>query len=952
MATIDDMMTSLANAVRSKAGVTGKLSITAMTNAVNSISVGSGDFDFSGASSDIADYLMVGYKAFDNTGTLVDGEAENYTDQYSYLPVRTVIGWGGGGSYGEIFMTPTVSNTAVVSNESMIYAQVEGLIPSNIKKGVTIGNLTGTYEGITIDNPIYDTAVTKNITASDTYTFSTYSEAMINISPGWYKYGIDVVCRMDNLIASNIKSGVSILGITGTYEGGSSIDLSGVTAEVQYVLSGQKFVNSSGTLVTGTALDARASYGRMEVTSIDVNMGEINLKPLSALMPDGTAIITPQTTFFCSVSNILMGGTTITPTKSVQTISSKGKLFYGDITINPIPAEYVITSGATATAADITKGKTAWVNGTLLEGTHEDSAVGGDSTVKFGYWTSDGKFQEVDLSGDSPVDIGEPVTVDAQMFATGKPTPDYPSSGGGMEFYECASVGSGESGGGSTADPNTIILGENSIWGDGLNAHNFVGTYVNDSSLTGADRRFINQNNPEYVILYDTTMDTAGSFILTESISGYGLPYWMNTILLQSPTMDANATVEEICAAEWFVTDAGNVTFNFNNPPSFSTISSGDSGSDTSTTTWSGYKMEWREGSSSPAVSAIRISGTTNGIADGDYVSDTALTGADRKFINTENPDAFIVWDGDGWALSLNGTNRVAVTNTDNSGDMPTSSIEYICSVGFRVMFWGDGVIGSVGNAISAEAVTIGGGGSPCGCYKTDTLTEGLEVKGYYPVVGKIYNQDTTIEVKKAFDGVLIPLPQNGLVFYAPLQTDYVDMVSGEAAVVTGGSFTTYNNKDCLYLENSYISWGLNGDLPTQSNPVSIVMLVSPYNDGGQRTYISIGDESLALPLQIENGGVLEWGSGSISSDGKWKSVIVTRDSDFSSKTYINGELTGSGRISFSPSRSFVCIGALSSYGYIQKINAYVSDTAVYNRVLTAAEVLEIHNTLMEDVEQ
>ena len=380
------------------------------------------DVDFSGASSGIADYLMAGYKAFDNTGALISGAAENYTDQYSYLPVRTVIGWGGDGSYGEVFMTPTV-NTAVVSNESMIYAQVEGLIPSNIKKGVTIGNLTGTYEGTTIDNPIYDTAVTKNITASDTYTWSTYSEAAINISPGWYKYGIDVICRMDNLIASNIKSGVSILGITGTYEGGPSVDLSGVTAEAQYVLSGQKFVNSSGTLVTGTAGDARENYGRMEVVSVQDEYGSgdrlrINTTPVAIY--GNTAIITPNTKFWCQID--AMPAQTITPTKSTQTIAGD-KYLYGGVTINPIPAEYITTTDANATAADIAKDKTAYVNGQKITGTMEASS--GDSAVKFGYWTAEGKFQEIDLSGDSPVDIGEPVTVDAVMFATGKPSPEY-----------------------------------------------------------------------------------------------------------------------------------------------------------------------------------------------------------------------------------------------------------------------------------------------------------------------------------------------------------------------------------------------------------------------------------------------------------------------------------------------------------------------------------------------
>ena len=437
----------------------------------------------------------------------------------------------------------------------------------------------------------------------------------------------------------------------------------------------------------------------------------------------------------------------------------------------------------------------------------------GDSTVKFGYWTSDGKFQEVDLSGDSPVDIGEPVTVDAQMFATGKPTPDYPSSGGvSMEFYECASVTNGD------------------------------------------------------------------------------------------------------------------------------------------TTTWSGYKMEWREGSSSPAVSAIRISGTTNGVADGDYVSDPALTGADRKFINTSNANAFIVWDGD-WSLSLNGTNRVACTNTDGSGDLPTGSIEYICSVGFRVMLWGNGVIGSTADAVSAEAVTIGGGGSPSGWYKTDTLAEGLEVKGYYPVVGRIYNADTTIEVKKAFDGVLIPIPQNGLVFYAPLQTDYVDMVSGKHAVTTAGSFTSRAGKDCLRLTNEYIKWDETEGLPIGEGDISLCFLVSPVDDSKRQTYISIGNEDACIPIQYEYASILDFG-GNLPADSMMHSVCLTRKGNNNASIYIDGIFVSSRNIPFYPATSFVCLGALTSYGYIQTSNAFFSDVAVYNRELTAAEVLEIHNTLMEDVEQ
>jgi hypothetical protein len=40
------------------------------------------------------------------------------------------------------------------------------------------------------------------------------------------------------------------------------------------------------------------------------------------------------------------------------------------------------------------------------------------------------------------------------------------------------------------------------------------------------------------------------------------------------------------------------------------------------------------------------------------------------------------------------------------------------------------------------------------------------------------------------------------------------------------------------------------------------------------------------------------------------------------------------------------------SYDYIQKSNAFFADAFVYNRELSADEVLEIHNTLMEGVQQ
>ena len=104
--------------------------------------------------------------------------------------------------------------------------------------------------------------------------------------------------------------------------------------------------------------------------------------------------------------------------------------------VNVMGVDGTFSAAATATDADILEGKTAAVNGKMVTGKLKVGS--GDSTVKFGYWTEDGKFQELDLSGDSPVDSGTPAAVNAVTFNTGKPVPEY-GGGGGIDFYECTS---------------------------------------------------------------------------------------------------------------------------------------------------------------------------------------------------------------------------------------------------------------------------------------------------------------------------------------------------------------------------------------------------------------------------------------------------------------------------------------------------------------------------------
>lgn len=200
-----------------------------------------------------------------------------------------------------------------------------GAINAQVQEGSTYTIPAGYHNG---------TGVVAGVAGGGNYTLQeksiTPTKAQQSVTPDSGYYGL---------------SGVTVAAIPANFN-----DTSAVTAAAADVLANKVIIGADGTTIAGTMTNNGAVTKTLDTTTTSYTITK------GYHSGSGKVSISLETK-------------SATPTKTSQTIKPTSGKVLSQVTVAAIPAEYITTSDATATAEQILAGQTAYVDGELVEGT-------------------------------------------------------------------------------------------------------------------------------------------------------------------------------------------------------------------------------------------------------------------------------------------------------------------------------------------------------------------------------------------------------------------------------------------------------------------------------------------------------------------------------------------------------------------------------------------------------
>lgn len=273
--------------------------------------------------------------------------------------------------------------------------------------GIRIDTSGSNWTGVGEEKYMWTSAGVTRVATAGYYSTSNATAAPEDVANGKIFYNADG--RQVGTAATGGGSAITVTDETdehgGTIRTITAVDLTGDTVSPSTLLKGYTAHDSNGNPIIGTATGGSSTLVEKTITAngtynassdnadgyskVTVNVPEpslqIKTKTYTPTESQQTTTVGPDSGYdglgkvnitIDAISSTYVGtgvtrqaAKTVTPTKSAQTAVASGVYTTGAITVAAIPAQYITTTDATATAAQINSGATAYVNGVKVTGT-------------------------------------------------------------------------------------------------------------------------------------------------------------------------------------------------------------------------------------------------------------------------------------------------------------------------------------------------------------------------------------------------------------------------------------------------------------------------------------------------------------------------------------------------------------------------------------------------------